>query len=320
MGGVGHEPPPGLLRGLEAVGELVELIGQLGHLVPAPGVHPVAVLPLPHPADGGQQPPGVPGQRLGEQQHQQHGRHADHQGDIPQVGLDGQQHLGLLRVVLIEVHRPQGGPVVQHGHRRPAPDGPLPVLAAGHVPPPQGGHHLPHEGVVPQPVVQGGAVVQNPPRPVRHQHPGALGLFQHRHGLLHPLLGEGFGHRQGGADHQGLLLQGALLGGEHHILHHQKGVGVHHNEDGRHHQQVGQGVFGLDAPGKGHLRLPGRLGCCGHGTHLLSSAQAALTRFPLRGKLVRSAAPRLPTKPKAGFAGASLFMDCSPGNSPRPTW
>ena len=216
----------------------------------------MAVLALPHVADGGEQPHGVAGEGFG-QQHHQHQRHqADDDGDVAQVGLDGAQHPGLLAVVFVEVHRPQRHAVVEDGHRRPGADGPLPVFGAGHVLPPQRGGHLPHEGIAPQAVVQGGAVVEDAGRRVCDQHPGALGLLQQGHGLLHALPGQRLGYRQRGADDQRLPLQVALLGGEHHIFRHQDGVGVHHNQDGRHHQQISQRIFGLDAAEKGNALLP----------------------------------------------------------------
>ena len=52
MAGVGDEAAANFLGGLEAVGELVELPGQLGQLVPAHRLEAVAVLPLAHDADG----------------------------------------------------------------------------------------------------------------------------------------------------------------------------------------------------------------------------------------------------------------------------
>lgn len=53
VGGVGHKAAAGVLRSLEAVRQAVELLGQLGDLVMAPDLRPVAVGALPHLADGG---------------------------------------------------------------------------------------------------------------------------------------------------------------------------------------------------------------------------------------------------------------------------
>ena len=102
------EAPPDLLGGLEPVGELVELPGQLAELIPAPDVHPVAVLALSDPADGPQQGGDAPGQGLGEDDAHEKHHHADHQGDGAQVLLDVQQELGLLGVILINVDAADG--------------------------------------------------------------------------------------------------------------------------------------------------------------------------------------------------------------------
>ena len=55
MAGIRDKAAADLLRGLESVGQAVELLGQLGHLVPPGGLEPVAILPLPHHTKGVEQ-------------------------------------------------------------------------------------------------------------------------------------------------------------------------------------------------------------------------------------------------------------------------
>ena len=56
-----------LFGGLKAVGELVELLRQMGQLVLPRRLEPVAVLPLAHDADGPQQGPDAGGEHFGEE-------------------------------------------------------------------------------------------------------------------------------------------------------------------------------------------------------------------------------------------------------------
>ena len=87
MGGVGYEAPAHLLRGLETVSELVKLLRQQGQLVPARGLEPVPILPLPHNADGAEQGGKAGGEHLGEKQAHHQGHRRNHQGDAPQIFL-----------------------------------------------------------------------------------------------------------------------------------------------------------------------------------------------------------------------------------------
>ena len=87
VGGVGYEAPAHLLRGLETVSELVKLLRQQGQLVPARGLEPVPILPLPHNADGAEQGGKAGGEHLGEKQAHHQGHRRNHQGDAPQIFL-----------------------------------------------------------------------------------------------------------------------------------------------------------------------------------------------------------------------------------------
>ena len=78
MAGVRHKTAADLLRGLEPVGQLVELLSHLGHLVPPLDLKPVAVLPFAHNADGPQEGGDPGGKHLGEKcGHDQGGRGDD---------------------------------------------------------------------------------------------------------------------------------------------------------------------------------------------------------------------------------------------------
>ena len=253
MGRVGYEAPPHLLRGLKTVGQLVELLGQLRHLIVSAGIHPVAVFTLTHPADGAQQQRGVAGQRLGQHQRQNNSHRADHHGDIAQIGLDGDQQFRLLGIVFIEVNRTQRHTAVDHRHRRAGSESVFPVFGAKLVVPLQGAQHLIHQRVVAFSVVQCGAVIQNTGRGIGDQHTGHLHILQQSHSLRHTLFRQRFGYRNGAADGQRLPLQAGLLGGKHHVLHLQHRIGVEDQKNGRHHQNVSQGIFRLNTAKKGHF-------------------------------------------------------------------
>ena len=115
----------------------------------SPGLHPVAVLSLPHPAMAPSSREVFRVSALASTRPRPQGHHADHHGNIGQVVLDGAQHLGLFGVVLIEVTPRPGPPAIGHRHRGPGAEGLPPVLGAEHILPPQGGHHLSHQGIVP---------------------------------------------------------------------------------------------------------------------------------------------------------------------------
>ena len=125
MAGVGDEAPPHLLGGLEPVGEVVELPGQLGHLVPPHRLEPVAVLPLPHDPDGPQQR-GDPGsEHLGKQGAHHKGHHRDDHRDGAQILLQAVQQLPLDLVDLQDVDGPDHHPPVDDGHSGGGDEGPV---------------------------------------------------------------------------------------------------------------------------------------------------------------------------------------------------
>lgn len=118
VGRVGHKPPPGVLRGLQAVRQAVELLGDLGDLVVSADIRPVAVGALPHLADRRQQPPDLFGQRLGQKQAQHQHHPADDGGQLQKVFLQPQQQLRLPGVVFIGIHRADDLIAVQHRRGR----------------------------------------------------------------------------------------------------------------------------------------------------------------------------------------------------------
>ena len=257
MGGIGDEAPAHLLGGLEAAGELVELVGQAAELVAAPDAHPVAVLTLPYRVDAPQELGDTPGEGLGEHHphHQRH--HTDDDGDKAQVGLDPLEQRALLGVVLVEVDRPLGHGAVGNGHRRPASEGPVAVLGAEHVVAPQGGDQLPEQGVPPGGVGPPHAVLEI----AEHQ---AVGVGDHHPG--HPQAAPQQLHRpggalgreglrpggQGGGQHRGLVEHGGLLGLVGQLFRHHQGVGVEQNQHRRHNHDIGQGELGLEGAPEGH--------------------------------------------------------------------
>ena len=258
VGGVGDEAAAHLLGGLEAAGELIELVGQAAELIPAAHGHPVAVLALPHGADGPQQQGDAPGEGLGKHHAHHQGHQADDQGDEAQVGLDALEHGALLGVVLVEIHRPLGHGAVGDRHRRPAVEHAVGVVGAEHVVALQGGDQLPEQGVLAHGVGAGRALLKI----AEHQ---AVGIGDHdpRHTQgaqqqLHrpggALGGEGLRPGgQGGGQHGGLVLHGGLLGAVGQILGHHHRIGVEQDEHRRHDEDIGHGELGLEGAPKGHL-------------------------------------------------------------------
>ena len=247
MGGVGHKPPPLLLGGLEPSGELVELVGQLAQLVLAVQGDPVGVLSLPHPADARQEHAHPAGEHPGKGGKEGQHRQADHQRDQPQVVLNLVQQDSLTAVGLIKTDRPHHGVSGHNGGGRPAGKDPGLILAGKGVAAPQGGHHLPGQGVFPHLGVLS-RVVEDQPGLVGDEDPLNIQVLQGGDGLLHRLGGQLVGGGQG-VGHQGrLVLQGGLLAPEHQILGGDQRVGVQEDQQGRDDGGVPDGQAGLEGP------------------------------------------------------------------------
>ena len=267
VGGVGDEAAADLLGGLEPVGELVELPGQLAELIAAPDVHPVAVLALPDDADGPEQVGDAPGEHLGKDHAHDEHHHADDQGDGAQVPLDVGEEPGLVGVPLIEVDAADGHVPVDDGDGGPAVEGAVQVGGGGHVIALEGGGDLAEHGVAPLGEAELVAVVEDEAELVGDQHPELPGVAQGLHVVPDGLAGEGLGAGDGVGDDRGLGLEEAGLGPEDQVLGDQHRVGVEQYEHRRDDDDVGEGEFELDGAAEGDLLRPGHRG---HGLHLLA--------------------------------------------------
>ena len=93
----------------------------------------MAVLALPHGVDTAQKRGDPPGHRSGEQNAESQAGGAYHQGDIAQIALKVQQHLGLLFIVLVEIDGPLGHPPVEDRSGRPGAESPVPIFRPEHI-------------------------------------------------------------------------------------------------------------------------------------------------------------------------------------------
>ena len=255
MGSIGDEAPPGVLRGLEPVGEAVELLGDLGDLVPPPDVSPVAVGALPHLADGREQLADLAGQRPGQPSAQAHHHHGDDAGQAQKIGAEPLQQRSLLRVVFIGVYRADDLALVQYRRGGPAAERRVLIPAGEGVVAQQGLHHLRIEGVLPYGAAGLPGIVEDPAGAVRHQDAGKPRLLHHCHSLGHVLLRQLVQSAQG-VDHHGHAgLEGGGLGAEHQILGYQQRIGVEQHQHRRDAQNVTQAELDLQAVEKPALTL-----------------------------------------------------------------
>ena len=215
----------------------------------------MAVSPLPDLPDGILQKADFPGQRPGEHQAQNQHHHADDGGEPQQVPLEALQQGGLLRIVLIGVHRPDDLVLVQHRPGRPAAESPPPVGAGVGVIPQEGLDKFRIKAVLPHGAAGLPGVVKDLTGAVRHQNPGQGAFLRHRQGCRHILLvqlvqpGEGVHH------HGHAALQGSLLGPEHQILRNQQRVGVQQQQHRGNDQDIADAEFKLEAGEERRLTL-----------------------------------------------------------------
>ena len=116
VGGVRHKAAPCVLRGLQTVGQAVELARDLGDLVAAADLGTVGIGALAHLADGLQQISDARSERMGQQHTQAHHQQRNHGGNAHQIRLEAAQQLRLLRIVLIGAHRADD--LIAENHRR----------------------------------------------------------------------------------------------------------------------------------------------------------------------------------------------------------
>ena len=245
VGGVGDEAAAGVLGDLEAAGEVVELVGDLGDLVVAPHVRPVVVGPLPDPPHGGEQVLDPPGEELAEEDAQRQHHRPDADGDAHQILLQILQQLRLRAVVLIDVHRADGLAAVDHRGGGGGAKGPVLVHRVEGVIALQRLHQLGVEHVIPGGAAHLACVVEHPAGGGGDDGPGHAGDLHQGQGRVHILLrqltetGEGRGHGVHAA------LEGALLGEEEHLLGHVQRVGVHKDQHHADNQDVADTDFKL---------------------------------------------------------------------------
>ena len=234
MGGVGDELPPGALRLLQPVHQVVELSGNLGELIVPREDGPLVIGPLPHPPYGGLKAVQPLGELVGE--HRAHGqhqhRHAD--GDGQQVIAQCLQQGGLPGVELVDVHPADDLVAVEHRLGGGGVEGPLLVDAVHGAVAPQGLHQLVVEHVVPRGVARLPGVVEHLPVGVGDDGSGDALRLHRREGLGHVLLRQLLQPRHGGVEGRGAAEQVGPLGAEDQVLADQQRIGVHqqdHDED-----------------------------------------------------------------------------------------
>ena len=271
VAGVGHEAPPGVLRGLQPVGQAVELRRDLGDLVGAAGVRPVAVRALPHMADGLQKPADLPRQHPAEHDAQPRHQQGDQQRDDQQVVPERLQQLRLLRVVVIGVHRAHDLVVIHHRRGHAAEEGRAVVFAVAGVLSPQRHRHHGVQGVLPHGVAALPGVVQHQSRAVGDHHAGGAGLVQSLQRRLHVLLRQLFQPHQRRFDDLGGAFQSVLRGCHHQVLAHQQRIGVQQHQHRRDDQNVAETELQLQGRLAAQLPRPG--------------AQLIAPRLLLRGRV-----------------------------------
>ena len=258
MAGVGHEPPPGVLRGLQAVCQAVELRRDLGDLVGTAGVGAVAVRTLADAADGLQQAADLPRQHAGEGDAQSRHQQRDHHGDAQQVALKALQQRRLLRVVVVGVHRAHRLVVVHHRRGHTAEECLAVVLTVKCIAALQRRDDHRVQRVLAHGVVALPGVVQHHTGGVRHHDTGGARLVQagQRHGdiFLRQLLQP----HQRRLNDLGRAAEVGLVGGYHQILGHQQRVGVQQDQHRRDDQDVAEAEFELQRRLAPQLFVPRR--------------------------------------------------------------
>ena len=308
------------MESVKAVGELVELLRQMGQLVLPRRLEPVAVLPLAHDADGPQQGPDAGGEHFGEEETDQQGNDHQHQRDGAQVLLQAHEQRPLGVVPVADIDAADGHAPVQNGGGGSGEKHPVLIVGVEHVVPLEGQGHLLKQGVLIGRLGGGGAsagvrrrlgggriplallalgeaVVQDQPRGVGDQNALQSHVVQHVHHPGHLVGREGLQLHEGGGHDRDLTAQGVLLGGDQQILGGDQGVGVQQNQHHRQQGQVAQGVLDLEAGEKGDL-----LFFLGFGRRFRHGVSHPLLEQVVTGRKSRRSSP-----------------DCS-GSSPPPTW
>ena len=238
MAGIGHEPPPGVLGGLQAIRQAVELRRDLADLVAARHGGTVAVRALPHLADGRQQVGDLGRQHPAQQDGQTDDAQGDHRRDLHQVGLEALQNIRLLGVVFIGIHRAHDLVVIHHRRGHAAEERRGIVVAVKGIIALQGLDDLRIEGVQTHRAVCLAGVVQDAARRIRHQDAGNAGVPHGAQRLGHILLVQLLQAAQRRLDQLYGALHGCLLGLEHHGLGLQQRIGVQQHQHRGDHQDI----------------------------------------------------------------------------------
>ena len=210
----------------------------LGDLVGAAGVSPVAVRALTHLADGLQKPADLPGQHLAEHDAQPRHQQGDQQRDNEQVVPERLQQLRLLRVVVIGVHRAHDLVVIHHRRGHAAEERGGVIVAVESIVALQRLHDLGVKGVQPHRAVLLAGVVQDAARRVRHQNAGHTRLPHGGQRLGHVFLVQLLQTAQRCLDQLHGAFHGCLLGLEHHGLGLQQRIGVQQHQHRSDHQNI----------------------------------------------------------------------------------
>ena len=242
---VGDKAAARLLRRLQAVGEAVELLGDLADLVATADLGVVAVRALAHAADGLEQHAEAAREHPREQQAQQHDKARDCRRDAQQILLQRQQQRRLLHVVLIGIDRADGLAAVDDRRGRAAAERAVGKVGIEGIVAPQRLHDLGVKPVAAHRAVRLAGVVEDAPRGVRDENAGNAGILHQRHRGGDVLLAQLLQAAQRRHHHAHAALQRRLLGAHDQIFRHDQRVGVHENEHCRNDQNITQAEFDL---------------------------------------------------------------------------
>ena len=220
MGSVGDEAPALLLRGLQPLGELVELLPQLGDLVPPPVDVPVAVVPVSHHAHGAHDGPDPLHQEENEEQRQDQRQSADAQRGRADPVLEAQDDLRPLLVMLGEIEAPRQLSLGAEGNGDAADKGRVPEGGAKNDLALQTAEQILRKLALSRGVIEAAAL------PVRHQDTGIAAEIQIPQHLRDILPVQPFQTGQGGGHGGSLGRHGAALFLKHRVPGRDQRIGV----------------------------------------------------------------------------------------------
>ena len=226
MGGVRHEAAAGVLRGLQPVGQAVELACNLGDLVAAADLGTVGIGALAHLADGLQEIGDARSERMGQQHTQAHHQQRNHGGNAHQIRLEAAQQLRLLRIVLIGAYRADD--LIAENHRRGGTaQKRLTVIAAvKRIVALQRLRHLGEYHIAALGALRFAGIVEHAAGRIRHQNTAHAVFLHAAEGLTDIVLRQLLQSRQRRFNHLHAAGHGGFLGAEHQILGHQQRIGV----------------------------------------------------------------------------------------------